>query len=77
MILLNENRGVSLITLVITVVVMLIISTVVVSLVTNNNGLITNTNNAELQKNKSEEKEAVEWSAAQSVAVSDIGKVTS
>ena len=73
----RKHRGITLITLVITVVVLLIISGVTISTLTGDNSIIKNAQNADSEKNRSEEKETVEWAAAQSVAINDIGKVTS
>ena len=56
---------------------MLIIAGITVALVTGENGTISNAEKAESEKNRSEEKETVEWAAAQSVADNDIGQVTS
>ncbi len=56
---------------------MLIIAGITVGTLTGKNGTISNAENAEAEKNKSEEKETVEWAAAQSVADNDIGQVTS
>lgn len=77
MVSLRKNKGLTLIALVITVVVLLIISGVTISTLTGDNSIIKNAHNADSEKNRSEEKETVEWAAAQSVAVNDIGKVTS
>lgn len=77
MVSLRKNKGLTLIALVITVVVLLIISGVTISTLTGDNSIIKNAHNADLEKNRSEEKETVEWAAAQSVAVNDVGKVTS
>ena len=77
MVSLRKNKGLTLIALVITVVVLLIISGVTISTLTGDNSIIKNAHNADSEKNRSEEIETVEWAAAQSVAVNDIGKVTS
>ena len=72
----KKNNGLTLVALVITVIVMLILAGITVSFVTDDNGIIKNAKDADKSKNKSEEVEVVEWAAANSVAVSDIGKVT-
>lgn len=77
MVSLRKNKGLTLIALVITVVVLLIISGVTISTLTGDNSIIKNAHNADSEKNRSEEIETVEWAAAQSVAVNDVGKVTS
>ena len=77
MVSLRKNKGLTLIALVITIVVLLIISGVTISTLTGDNSIIKNAHNADSEKNRSEEKETVEWAAAQSVAMNDVGKVTS
>ncbi len=74
---LKRNKGLTLVALIITVIVMLIIVGITVGTVTGKNGTISNAEKAEAEKNRSEEKETVEWAAAQSVADNDIGQVTS
>ena len=56
---------------------MLIIAGITVTALTGDNGIINSAENADSEKNRSEEKETVEWAAAQSVADNDIGQVTS
>ena len=74
---LKKNNGLTLVALIITVIVMLIIAGITVTALTGDNGIINSAENADSEKNRSEEKETVEWAAAQSVADSDIGQVTS
>ena len=74
---LKKNNGLTLVALIITVIVMLIIAGITVTALTGDNGIINSAENADSEKNRSEEKETVEWAAAQSVADNDIGQVTS
>ena len=64
MVSLRKNKGLTLIALVITIVVLLIISGVTISTLTGDNSIIKNAHNADSEKNRSEEKETVEWAAA-------------
>ena len=73
----KKNNGLTLVALIITVIVMLIIAGITVTALTGDNGIINSAENADSEKNRSEEKETVEWAAAQSVADNDIGQVTS
>ena len=63
----KKREGISLIALLITIVVLIILAGVSISAIKNNNGIINQTSHAQEKKNASEEKEAIEWAAAQMV----------
>lgn len=71
----RNNKGITLIALVVTIIVLLIILGITMSVLQSDSGVIKKTEEATQSKNKSEEKEAVEWAAAQTVGSSEIGKV--
>ena len=56
---LKKNNGLTLVALIITVIVMLIIAGITVTALTGDNGIINSAENADSEKNRSEEKETV------------------
>ena len=61
----SKNKGISLIALVVTIIVLMILAGISIQMLRGDTGIINQTHNANKTKNASEEKEAVEWAAAQ------------
>ena len=64
----KKENGVSLLALVVTIIVLIIIAGAVIANIRGNSGIINQSANADKKKLTSEEKEAVQWAAAQAVA---------
>ena len=64
----KKENGVSLLALVVTIIVLIIIAGAVIAIIRGNSGIINQSANADKKKLTSEEKEAVQWAAAQAVA---------
>ena len=64
----KKENGVSLLALVVTIIVLIIIALAVIANIRGNSGIINQSANADKKKLTSEEKEAVQWAAAQAVA---------
>ena len=64
----KKENGVSLLALVVTIIVLIIIAGAVIANMRGNSGIINQSANADKKKLTSEEKEAVQWAAAQAVA---------
>ena len=56
---LKENKGITLIALVITIIVLLILAGVTIATLTGDNGILTKTNNAKAQTDEAAEREAI------------------
>ena len=61
----KKENGVSLLALVVTIIVLIIIAGAVIANIRGNSGIINQSANADKKKLTSEEKEAVQWAAAQ------------
>ena len=61
----KKDKGISLIALVVTIIVLMILAGISIQMLRGDTGIINQTHNANQIKNVSEEKEAVEWAAAQ------------
>ena len=72
---LKENKGITLIALVITIIVLLILATISIPLLKGNNGVINQAGNAKNLYNISEEKEILEIATIQSMGKSKSGSV--
>lgn len=64
----KKENGVSLLALVVTIIVLIIIAGAAIANIRGNSGIINQSANADKKKLTSEEKEAVQWAAAQAVA---------
>lgn len=64
----KKENGVSLLALVVTIIVLIIIAGAVIANIRGNSGIINQSANADKKELTSEEKEAVQWAAAQAVA---------
>ena len=67
----SKEKGITMIALIITIVVLLIITGVSISSLVSEDGVINKATNSKAEKDKSEEKEAVEWAAAQLIGEED------
>ena len=67
----KKDKGISLIALVVTIIVLMILAGISIQMLRGDTGIINQTHNANQIKNVSEEKEAVEWAAAQATGDED------
>ena len=64
----SEEKGISLVALVVTIIVLILLAGVTISNIRNDSGIIKKTQLASEKKIASEEKEAVQWAASQAIA---------
>ena len=64
----SKENGISLIALVVTIIILIILAGVTISNIRSDSGIIKETTVASKKKIASEEKEAVQWAAAQAIA---------
>ncbi len=64
----SEEKGISLVALVVTIIVLIILASVTISNIRSDSGIIKETTVTSKKKIASEEKEAVQWAAAQAIA---------
>ena len=73
---LKENKGITLIALVITIIVLLILAGVTIATLTGDNGILTKTNNAKAQTDEAAEREAIGITYNGAIAETKGGSVT-
>ena len=72
----KENKGITLLILVITIIILLILAGITVNAITGNNGLIRNAGNAKEQSEIDNEKEIVDVSTVQVMGENKYGNIT-